>query len=60
VGIVELNKLDIVRHRLVQHIVEAYGDVEGTRHSRRQRDSVRGPEENNGVADASQPEGDRP
>jgi phosphate starvation-inducible PhoH-like protein len=38
VGIVELNKLDIVRHRLVQHIVEAYGDVEGTRHSRRQRD----------------------
>lgn len=38
VGIVELNKLDIVRHRLVQHIVQAYGDVEGTRHSRRQRD----------------------
>ncbi len=37
VGIVELNKLDIVRHRLVQHIVQAYGDVEGTRHSRRQR-----------------------
>lgn len=40
VGIVELNKLDIVRHRLVQHIVEAYGDVEGTRHSRRQRDGA--------------------
>lgn len=37
VGVVELNKLDIVRHRLVQHIVEAYGDVEGTRHSRRLR-----------------------
>lgn len=37
VGMVHLSKLDIVRHRLVQHIVEAYGDVEGTRHSRRNR-----------------------
>lgn len=44
VGIVELNKLDIVRHRLVQHIVEAYGDVEGTRHSRRQRDGLPSPD----------------
>lgn len=35
VGQVFLDKADIVRHRLVQHIVNAYGDVEGTRHSRR-------------------------
>ena len=40
VGQVFLNKQDIVRHSLVQHIVNAYGDVEGTRHSRR---SDRGP-----------------
>ena len=36
VGQVFLDKQDIVRHNLVQHIVNAYGDVEGTRHSRRQ------------------------
>ena len=35
VGQVFLDRMDIVRHRLVQHIVNAYGDVEGTRHSRR-------------------------
>jgi phosphate starvation-inducible protein PhoH and related proteins len=35
VGQVFLDKADIVRHSLVQHIVDAYGDVEGTRHSRR-------------------------
>ena len=35
VGQVFLDKMDIVRHRLVTHIVNAYGDVEGNRHSRR-------------------------
>ena len=38
VGQVFLDKMDIVRHKLVQHIVLAYGDVEGTRHSRRADD----------------------
>ena len=35
VGQTFLDKMDIVRHRLVTHIVNAYGDVEGNRHSRR-------------------------
>jgi phosphate starvation-inducible PhoH-like protein len=45
VGQVFLDKQDIVRHRLVQHIVNAYGDVSGTQHSRRaERDRHRGEE----------------
>lgn len=39
VGQVFLDKADIVRHNLVQHIVNAYGDVEGTRHSHRARNA---------------------
>jgi phosphate starvation-inducible protein PhoH and related proteins len=40
VGQVFLDKQDIVRHNLVQHIVNAYGDVSGTQHSRRANTSA--------------------
>ena len=50
VGQVVLDTADIVRHNLVQHIVNAYGDVEGNRHSHRARNAD----------DAGEPQPDEP
>jgi phosphate starvation-inducible PhoH-like protein len=49
VGQVFLDRADIVRHRLVQHIVNAYGDVSGTQHSRRAFDVVPGDHQRNDI-----------